>query len=110
MAKQLGATVEAALTITVTHVVAIGFNSPKYHVSRSTLRGDKLTLQYAVKNRLPVLTPDWIETAHAKWLNGAELTVRETMDGKELLAFTGLTIAMSGIDPSTFLLIHPCTY
>lgn len=33
MVRELGGTVESALTISVTHVVAVGFGSPKYMVS-----------------------------------------------------------------------------
>jgi hypothetical protein len=39
MATKLGATIESALTVSVTHVVASGFGSAKYAVSRFAVRG-----------------------------------------------------------------------
>nr|XP_018263947.1 uncharacterized protein I303_03824 [Kwoniella dejecticola CBS 10117]OBR86105.1 hypothetical protein I303_03824 [Kwoniella dejecticola CBS 10117] len=85
LAKELGATVENALTIHVTHVVAIGYGSAKY--------------LYAVEHRLPVMTPSWIEDAHSEWLNGDELDIQADEESHRLLPFTGLKIAMSGIEP-----------
>lgn len=32
-----------------------------------------LTLQYAIEHRLPVLSPDWIEWNHQRWLNGEDV-------------------------------------
>ncbi|WWD01536.1 hypothetical protein V866_008481 [Kwoniella sp. B9012] len=85
LAKELGATVENALTIHVTHVVAVGYGSPKY--------------LYAVEHNLPVMTPSWIEDAHSQWLNGDELDNEADQEEHRLLPFVGLKIAMSGIEP-----------
>jgi len=38
LARELGAEVESALTVKVTHVVAQGFTSPKYHVRHASVR------------------------------------------------------------------------
>ncbi|WRT67010.1 uncharacterized protein IL334_003976 [Kwoniella shivajii] len=85
LAKELGAMVENALTIHVTHVVAVGFGSAKY--------------LYAVEHLLPVMEPSWIEDAHAQWLNGEELDTELDQENHRLLPFVGLKIAMSGIEP-----------
>ncbi|WVW83245.1 hypothetical protein I302_105264 [Kwoniella bestiolae CBS 10118] len=85
LAKELGATVENALTIHVTHVVAVGYGSPKY--------------LYAVEHNLPIMLPSWIEDAHSQWLNGDELDNEADHEEHRLLPFVGLKIAMSGIEP-----------
>ncbi|WWC69573.1 uncharacterized protein I206_103516 [Kwoniella pini CBS 10737] len=85
LAKELGGTVENALTIHVTHVVAVGYGSAKY--------------LYAVEHSLPVMKPSWIEEAHAAWLNGDELDIEADEENHRLLPFIGLKIAMSGIEP-----------
>ncbi|OCF35397.1 hypothetical protein I316_02947 [Kwoniella heveanensis BCC8398] len=85
LAKELGAGVESALTVNVTHVVASGFGSAKY--------------LYAVEHRLPTMMPSWIEDAHAQWLNGDELDNAADVEDHRLLPFTDLRIAMSGVEP-----------
>ncbi|WVF72304.1 hypothetical protein IAT40_007117 [Kwoniella sp. CBS 6097] len=85
LAKELGAGVESALTVNVTHVVASGFGSAKY--------------LYAVEHRLPVMMPSWIEDAHGQWLNGDEVDTEADEENHRLLPFTDLRIAMSGVEP-----------
>ncbi|WWC85363.1 uncharacterized protein L201_000226 [Kwoniella dendrophila CBS 6074] len=85
LAKELGAVVENALTIHVTHVVAVGHDSAKY--------------LYAVEHRLPVMTPSWIEAAHSQWIHGDEVDTAADQEVHRLLPFSGLKIAMSGIEP-----------
>ncbi|WWD15806.1 hypothetical protein CI109_100230 [Kwoniella shandongensis] len=85
LAKELGASVESALTVHVTHVVAIGYGSAKYG--------------YAVEHGLPVMKPSWIEESYNTWLGGNELDVEEEQRSHRLLAFEGLRISMSGVEP-----------
>ncbi|WVR05087.1 hypothetical protein IAU60_002099 [Kwoniella sp. DSM 27419] len=85
LAKELGAAVESALTIHVTHVVASGYGSAKYN--------------YAIEHRLPVMRPTWIEAAHDQWVGGDELDNTEMEEEHRLLPFSGLKIAMSGVEP-----------
>lgn len=59
--RELGATVESALTVHSTHVIASGFASAKY--------------LYAVEHRIPVLSPSWIVESYNKWIEGNELDV-----------------------------------
>lgn len=65
--------------------------------------------QFAVENRIPVLSPSWIHDAHSKWINGDELDVRavrhacrvadvQSVESHKLQAFVGLTISVTGID------------
>ncbi|KAK8869919.1 hypothetical protein IAR55_000487 [Kwoniella newhampshirensis] len=85
LARELGATVESALTVHVTHVVAISYGSPKYG--------------YAVEHRLPVMKPSWIEEAYSTWIAGDELDFEEDQNTHRLLPFEGLRISMSGVEP-----------
>ncbi|ORY32222.1 hypothetical protein BCR39DRAFT_523376 [Naematelia encephala] len=85
LVRELGGEVEHALTVDVTHIIAVGFGSPKY--------------LYAVEHRLPVMMPSWILDAHARWLGGEELDVKADMEKHRLLPFFGLRIAISGIEP-----------
>ncbi|ODN84798.1 hypothetical protein L202_00668 [Cryptococcus amylolentus CBS 6039] len=84
LARELGANTESALTKSVTHVVAVACQSAKYH--------------YAVEHRIPVMTPMWIEDAHAVWLEGDDFDFWEMQEAHRLLPFEGLRIAMSGIE------------
>ncbi|ODO03446.1 hypothetical protein L198_02293 [Cryptococcus wingfieldii CBS 7118] len=84
LARELGAITESALTKSVTHVVAVACQSAKYH--------------YAVEHRIPVMTPVWIEDAHAVWLEGNDFDFWEMQEAHRLLPFEGLRIAMSGIE------------
>ncbi|KIR58622.1 DNA replication regulator DPB11 [Cryptococcus bacillisporus CA1873] len=84
LARELGAEVDTALTRSITHVVAVSYESPKY--------------QFALANGIPVMTPAWITEAHAIWLAGEELNFEEDEENHRLLPFTGFRISMSGID------------
>ncbi|WVN85237.1 uncharacterized protein L203_100382 [Cryptococcus depauperatus CBS 7841] len=97
LAKELGAQVETALTKSVTHVVAVGFDSPKYHVSKTQWLLAHM-LQFAVEHRIPIMTPEWIKTAHKLWINAEEFSFEENQENHRLLPFLGLKISMSGIE------------
>ncbi|KIR32357.1 DNA replication regulator DPB11 [Cryptococcus deuterogattii MMRL2647] len=84
LARELGAEVDTALTRSITHVVAVSYESPKY--------------QFALANGIPVMTPAWITEAHEIWLAGEELNFEEDEENHRLLPFTGFRISMSGID------------
>lgn len=84
LARELGAEVDTALTRSITHVVAVSYESPKY--------------QFALANGIPIMTPAWIIEAHEIWLAGGELNFEEDEENHRLLPFTGFRISMSGID------------
>lgn len=80
MAKELGASVVAALTIDVTHVVAEGFSSPKYTVSPGCNDDGRVEAdftKYAVEHRIPVMSPTWISDAYDSWIQGEEVNLEE---------------------------------
>ncbi|EIW69569.1 hypothetical protein TREMEDRAFT_62429 [Tremella mesenterica DSM 1558] len=85
LARELGARVESALTIHVTHIVAVGFTSEKY--------------QYALEHRMPIMTPQWIEHGHERWLAGEEFLPSEDLSEWKLKPFAGLRISITGIEP-----------
>ncbi|BEI85351.1 hypothetical protein CcaverHIS002_0507520 [Cutaneotrichosporon cavernicola] len=82
--RKLGGSIESALTVSTTHVVAPGFGSPKY--------------LYAIEHALPVLSPSWINDAYQRWLTGEKLDVPASVEAHRLQPFIGLKIAISGID------------
>ncbi|OWZ71337.1 hypothetical protein AYX14_03267 [Cryptococcus neoformans] len=84
LARELGAEVDTALTRSITHVIAVSYESPKY--------------QFALANGIPIMTPAWIIEAHEIWLAGGELDFEEDEENHRLLPFTGFRISMSGID------------
>ena len=105
--KELGGEVESALTINVTHVVATGFGSPKYNVSRSLIKNKDIEFQYAVENRIPVMTPEWIRSSHEMWISAVRIDLDQAEEEHRLLPFAGLKISISGIeDCASFLAIH----
>ncbi|ORX39769.1 hypothetical protein BD324DRAFT_233372 [Kockovaella imperatae] len=83
--RELGGTVESALTVRVTHVIASAHNSAKY--------------VYAVEHRIPVMTPEWVLHSHSRYIHAEDVNLDDDMDRFRLLPFIGLTIAMSGIEP-----------
>ncbi|GMK55402.1 hypothetical protein CspeluHIS016_0204580 [Cutaneotrichosporon spelunceum] len=84
LVRKLGGSVESALTVSTTHVVAPGFGSPKY--------------LYAIEHALPVLSPSWINDAYERWLTGETLDVPASIEAHRLQPFIGLKIAISGIE------------
>ena len=52
-----------------------------------------------MEHRIPVVRSEWIVDSHRRYIHAEEVNWQEDMERFRLLPFSGLTIAMSGIEP-----------
>ncbi|KAJ9095602.1 hypothetical protein QFC21_005473 [Naganishia friedmannii] len=81
--------VEGNLTMETSALIGETFDSVKYRA--------------AVQNRIPVYTPEWIDTIHSNWLSGMDIPDIFSKVYRQfyLPPFADLKIAISGIEPGT---------
>lgn len=83
-ASEMGAKSESNFTSSVTHLLAIDFGSEKYNC--------------AVKLKIPVLKPSFIETAYLEWIEGHNINIESLIFQHKLKPFDNLTISLSGVE------------